>query len=596
MSRFLARRLLARSREEQGFVLVLFALLMVALLGVAAVVVDLGQQRSSRRSAQAIADLAALGGGKSLSAGDPGQACVDAITYLNMNVQDLSPKITASTFCTGQPGNNVTATSCTVTGGIAQAKPTTTVGRYAVTLMYPVLDSDMADSHFTGTGKRDGTACQRMGVKVGITSPAYFGRIFGTSTLQTSRTAIVKMTNSIGSRIPALWLLDPYGCTPLSISGGAQLTLGDASASPPIPGVATIDSDGTQCSQNQDTLMVGGSGSYINAVPLTGTNPGVISLYALPADATTCVGTACNPSDVNAGLVAPQPVPALQRATRSPIDWRYNCKRGPNVFSPIYPPYHGITLADCPPDVNLPPYIDQFTAIVGTSGQPVDSSFARWRATQNCNVPSGTFVVTGNAWVDCNTLNLGNGSNVVFNGNVVFDGTVAMTNGSSLTFNSGNASSALPSACQAAVTTSCAASSSQNAAFAYFRNGDLTNNGGTLTLRHTFMYQKGGAIKDTAGAAPTWSPPSEGPFAALSLWSEKSDVYTINGGGGLDLSGVFFTPEANAFKLTGGGGVNQQHAQFIAYHLELSGSGTLKLAPDNTQYIAIPPRAGTLIR
>src|SRR5205807_1152452 len=180
VSRFLARRLLARSREEQGFVLVLFALLMVALLGVAAVVVDLGQQRSSRRSAQAIADLAALGGGKSLSAGDPGQACVDAITYLNMNVQDLSPKITASTFCT--------------------------------------------------------------------------------STLQTSRTAIVKMTNSIGSRIPALWLLDPYGCTPLSISGGAQLTLGDASASPPIPGVATIDSDGTQCSQNQDTLMVGGSG------------------------------------------------------------------------------------------------------------------------------------------------------------------------------------------------------------------------------------------------------------------------------------------------------------------------------------------------
>ena len=110
------------------------------------------------------------------------------------------------------------------------------------------------------------------------------------------------------------------------------------------------------------------------------------------------------------------------------------------------------------------------------------------------------------------------------------------------------------------------------------------------------MYQKGGAIKDTAGAAPTWSPPSEGPFAALSLWSEKSDVYTINGGGGLDLSGVFFTPEADAFKLTGGGGVNQQHAQFIAYHLELSGSGTLKLAPDNTQYIAIPPRAGTLIR
>jgi len=59
---------------------------------------------------------------------------------------------------------------------------------------------------------------------------------------------------------------------------------------------------------------------------------------------------------------------------------------------------------------------------------------------------------------------------------------------------------------------------------------------------------------------------------------------------------VFFTPEANPFKITGGGGVNQQHAQFISYHLDISGSGTLNLAPDLTQYVAIPPKAGTLIR
>jgi len=71
-----------------------------------------------------------------------------------------------------------------------------------------------------------------MGVKVGITDRAYFGGIFGTSTLQTSRTAIVKQSNSRGSRIPALWLLDPYGCTALSVSGGAQLTLGDTTTSP----------------------------------------------------------------------------------------------------------------------------------------------------------------------------------------------------------------------------------------------------------------------------------------------------------------------------------------------------------------------------
>jgi hypothetical protein len=110
------------------------------------------------------------------------------------------------------------------------------------------------------------------------------------------------------------------------------------------------------------------------------------------------------------------------------------------------------------------------------------------------------------------------------------------------------------------------------------------------------VYQKGGAIKDTAGAAPTWTPPAEGPFAGLSLWSEKSDAYTISGGAGLNLNGVFFTPEANPFKITGGGGVNQQHAQFVSYHLVISGSGQLILAPDQHLPVIIPPTGGILIR
>jgi Flp pilus assembly protein TadG len=585
-----------RIRDERGAVLVLFAALMVSMLGLSAIVVDLSQQRSSRRSAQSIADLAALGGGKSLSAGDPAQACIDAITYLNINVKDLSPKINASGFCT-QPGHHVALTNCNVTGGNVQAKPTTTAGRYTVTLMYPVLDSDMADANFTGNGKRDGTACQRMGVKVGISDGAIFGRIFGKTSLSTSRTAVVKMTNSRGSRIPALWLLDPYGCTSLSITGGAQLTLGDESVSPPIPGVATIDSDGTQCNQNQKTLDSGGTGTFLKAVPTTGVNPGVISLFALPVDATTCVGTACDQADVNNGSISPQPVPALERATRAPIDWRYNCKRGPNVFTPAYPAYHGVPMADCPVDVNLPPFVDQFTAAIGTSGQPVNSSFVRWSSRYSCNnPPTGTLVFDGNTWVDCNTLNIGSSTNVIFNGNVVFDGSVKMTGTGSLRFNPSNPTSNLPSACLMAITTTCLSSSSQKAAWAYFRNGSLEASGGTLQMNHTLMFQKGGAISQTAGAAPVWSPPSEGPFKSLSLWSEAHTAYKITGGSGLDLTGVFFTPEADPFAISGGGGVKQQHAQFVAYKLDISGNGELKLSPDLEEYVAIPPKAGTLIR
>ena len=596
MRQRLVRAVTPRSQDERGIVIVLFAVLMVILLGLSAIVVDLSQQRSSRRWAQSIADLAALGGGKSLSAGDPGQACVDVITYVNINVKDLAPKINAANFC-AQSGNNVALTGCNVTGGAVQAKPTATVGRYTVTLLYPVLDSDMTDSRFTGTGKRDGTACQRMGLRIGITDQAYFGRVFGSSTMQTSRLAVVKQSNSRGSRIPALWLLDPYGCVSLSVSGGAQLTLGDESVSPPIPGVATIDSDATGCQNNQFTIDAGGAGTYLKAIPLTGSNRGVTSLYALPLDATACTAKACDQADVNSGQIAPQPVPAVERATRAPIDWRYNCKRGPNVLTPAYPSFHGLQMADCPLDINLPPFVDQFTDAVGTSGQPVSSSFARWTATKPCNVPSGLTVINGNSWVDCGQLSIGSGSDVVFNGNVVFDGKIKMTGGS-LRINIDNPagpSSSLPSSCQLAITVSCLTESSSKAAWAYLRNGDLEATGGQIQIKNTTVFQQGGVVTTTT--SPTWSPPLEGPFRSLSLWSEKSsNGYKITGGGGLDLRGVFFTPEAAPFRITGGGAVSQQHAQFISFQLDISGSGELKLAPDLEEYVAIPPKAGTLIR
>jgi hypothetical protein len=283
----------------------------------------------------------------------------------------------------------------------------------------------------------------------------------------------------------------------------------------------------------------------------------------------------------------------MERATRAPIDWRYNCKRGPNVFTPAYPAYHGVPMADCPVDVNLPPFVDQFTALIGTSGQPV--GFPRWTDTKSCNVPTGSVVINDNVWVDCNQLSVGSGTDLVFNGNVVFDGTVKMTGGS-IRFNPANDQSTLGSGCLMTINAFCLSQSSQNAAWAYFRNGDLNVTGGTIRLDHTLIFQKGGAIKDTGGVAPVWSPPAEGPFKSLSLWSDAHTGYTVAGGGGLDLKGVFFTPEADPFKITGGGGVNQQHAQFVSYHLDISGSGTLKLAPDLEEYVAIPPKAGTLIR
>ncbi|MDQ1497894.1 MAG: hypothetical protein QOI86_1234 [Actinomycetota bacterium] len=488
--------------SEAGFVLVFFAGLMVVLLGLAAILIDLGQERASRRDAQSIADMAALGGGKNLSLSNPGQACRDIITYFDSNATRLATKISASSFCSQLAPVDIASTECS--GGSGQAKPVVDAPPYRVQIVYPVYDSDIRDANFTGTGTKDGTYCDRMAVKVTVTNPAYFSRVLGATSTSTTRTAVVKKTAK-GKAIPALWLLDPTGCVSLAASGGAQLSVGDTTTSPPIPGLVTIDSDGTKCTGTQTTISSTGSGTVIQAVPTTGPKPGAISLFALPPRATVCSssGHACDPSDVSSGAIKPQPTPVDDRATRSPVDWRYNCKSLPGLTTYAYPSYHGITLPDC--DTGAPAYIDQLVARVGTSGSP-GSSFS---TLTNCS-PSGTLTVTGNVWVNCGTFSVGNGTNVTFNGNVVFQGDVSMSNGGSITVNGGTGP--LSTDCATAITAACLGSSSPNAAIVYQRTGDLTVTGGTLTFNHAFLYQKSGALKDN-GAAPKWSPPLEGPFS-----------------------------------------------------------------------------------
>jgi hypothetical protein len=294
---------------------------------------------------------------------------------------------------------------------------------------------------------------------------------------------------------------------------------------------------------------------------------------------------------VSGGRLSPQPTPEGARATRGPVDWRYNCKSG-------YPTYHGIIISDCPTDDTTPAYLDLLRTAMKSSGAP-DASYQRWTATKSCN-PSGTIAVTGNWWVDCpGGLSIGNGTNVDFaGGNVVFDGSISMTGSGVLTFNDHNPTAVLPGVCTPpTVTTPCIDNSSVNASLVYLRNGDMNFTGGVFTAKHVTVYQAGGVVKVTGGAPPTWLASTEGPFAQLGLWSEQSsNKYQINGGAGVLLSGVFFTPEAAPFSLSGGGDWGQQNAQFISYRFSVSGGGTLTMAPNANNFIEPPAHAGTLIR
>src|SRR5437660_6695374 len=104
----------------------------------AALVIDLGQLRSTRREEQLIADFAAKGAGKSLSNGDPQAACIDAWRYIVENTKDLPASVTSNSIDCSPLG---TAGACSNTTPQAHdATFSTSTSPYTATVRYPVPD------------------------------------------------------------------------------------------------------------------------------------------------------------------------------------------------------------------------------------------------------------------------------------------------------------------------------------------------------------------------------------------------------------------------------------------------------------------------
>jgi hypothetical protein len=592
---------LARDRRsERGAIAVFTALLLTMTLGFAALLVDLGQLRATARNEQLYVDFAALAAGKQLASGNAIGACRDAIIYLNQNDPRITTAINPTTFCS--------AISNSCNNATAQAAPSTTVGDVWVSVHFPVPASEITDSRWGGAGKSDGaTQCQRMRVIVKTNDKGMFGKIFGVNNMWTQRSATMRPSEGTGSP-PALWVLDPTGCVPLKVDGGSQVAVGSST----VQGVITVDSDGTTCStgSSQTTVSATGSGTVLKAIgPPSGGTTGKINLAAMLGGQTSCSVPACDPADVSGGRIVPQPGHG-DPASRSYIDWIYNCKTS-------YPTFHGIAINDCPYTAanagTRYPYIDNLKTAVGSSNVPGTGTWTTiGPGNSACSPTSSVTYPVGNYYVKCTKGNNGfvvnSGVTITFSGgNVVFEDNVTVSNGGTINFNTANTSSALSSSCTPpAVQTPCIGSSSSNAAIVYIR-GDTatqfaTSGTGTVNANHVFMYGGTGSIAFT-GNPPTWTAPTEGPFAGLAYWTDmpasasnaERSSFTITGGSGANLTGVFFTPEASPFKLAGGGNWGQQHAQFISYQLTVTGGGVLTLAPDDLS-VKPPLMNGYLIR
>lgn len=568
---------------ERGATLVLASMAMVGVLVIVALVVDLGWIRGERRSHQSAVDFAALAAGEALGwdpAPDGVAACNAAVDYLRANVDELPSSLAVP--CSSLPAtcNGLTSPITVTDGG--------TAGDFDVEITYPVSDAMISDTTVSSPLNlrvNDGNPCERLQVHMSSTIGSIFGSIAGKDDLDVDATSVVRQVQAGDRRVPSMWLLEPWDCAGLVVTGGSHVTVGNATTA----GLITLDSDGSACTGGQTTVDVGGSTSSIQAIPLGLPLPPSISLVAMDRLQTTCnTGNlyACDPADVANGTLWPQPEPRANRATRAPVDHKYNCKTS-------YPDYLGVPVEGCTD--GLPPHIDNLRAEVGVSGTP--AGFLKWTDFYGCNNPVVPVTgVNGNWFVDCANFRLSSNTVAFNDGNVVFQGAVTLTGGS-LLFNASNPVANLSATCLATVV-GCIDQTSADAAWVYMRNGDLRLSGGSsLTAIRTMIYQDNGDFEITGGSPPIWTSPIEGPFAGLSVWTEKaSSKFKISGGASMQLEGSFFTPGADPMSISGGAPVTPLEAQFISRRVEVNGGASITLSPNSVLAVVLPPDPPLLIR
>lgn len=323
VNRFQAAR---RGGDEAGAYLILWALLLVALLTMVAIVIDLGQTRANKRVNQSVADMAAFAAGPNLAPDSGGathvpQACKDALTYVKANAPGFpqGPGINMDLGCDSLP-------TCVV--GSEPATSTTIshdFNEYTVKISYPVSAAEIQDTRFaSNSGANDGSSsCERLKVTVIRRNDTLFAGVIGRTAPDSVASAVVRGFPTWDStHVPALLLLERRDCAVLQTSGGSSglEVLANGTTAGLIHADSVGELSGSYCNgtntPNGYVIYGGTSGPSVKADD-AGTTAGRIDLWAITAG-----------NGVRAAYQVPTGVyntpTGGQIASRIATDYRYN--------------------------------------------------------------------------------------------------------------------------------------------------------------------------------------------------------------------------------------------------------------------------------
>lgn len=361
--------------DEDGAVAVLYSIVIMLMLGMLAVVIDLGAMRADRRQAQSVSDLAAVAGAMDLVSDtwvNPRAACVTAFEYVLENTVG-APTTADTSFCHVFP--------TALTQDCVDYDPVTAVYEedafeYLVAITWPIPeDSSWLTSRHPYDAEADGDSqCDRLAVQVARTRGFIFGGVFAQTEGQIAAPAVARSTIRQGDElVAALVVLDPFACNVLRAQGGGSVhvfenrKLDEEGELEIGPGIIAVDSDATtDCSNwpvialnnpNNNAIYAGVVDEDGNGLadldgtgrPLIG--DGIIFSWAIKAGRR---GLAYNAADVSAAVLAggddEPPLPgnppvAGERVLREPWLHRYDCRDTYDTFADAH-----IEVGACPGD------------------------------------------------------------------------------------------------------------------------------------------------------------------------------------------------------------------------------------------------------
>ena len=555
-----------RCCSEDGAFLVLWALLLVGLFTMVAIVIDLGALRADRRTDRAAADAAATAGALALQTSSA-SACQAAIDYAEQNL-----RLDAGTLTAVGPSCSSLA-SCSFTG---PSKSATYSGKgYTVTVTHPVAAGDPllvgadavgGDIPQTGTSI-DGGQCDRVGVQVSYTRETIFSKVANVKSNSTTvhSVAVFTLNPGKGRDTPALVALNRTKCKTISAGTGKIIAENNGEKA----AIMHADSDGSLCSTSPAEYVLSvksGSQGDVQALPGTTTEVGQLGYFS-----PTAVGFRPGAPARYVGTLKK----LLERTTRDDVDAVYHCEASTagcaagqtDFFKTVLKPY-------------------------GTGAQPSFQQF-----TGDCANPQDTFAA-GNWYIDCpGVFSVGTGKSVSFGGGgtIIFTGGLAV--GGDLRINTTSHESdaltgptrGVPIASTAVDTLIVVRSSAADAIA-------LQNNGTKLWMARTLVYNVAGGMTVQGGAELRWTPPEGGGGKYLLYWTDATQAHVIIGTPVFRGDGVFVAGNA-PLRLQGNAGLDATNVQMWLDSADVQGTGTLRLRPDPDRAIHTGKVAGTnLIR